>query len=114
MTVLEREGSPYWQIKLTYRKQTRRETSGVLIGTTAAAKKRSFAKAEEIERRWRKEIDEELDGNWTRGTLGQALEKHLKTTIMHGPKVEAAESAARRTRSCWRSNRSRASCPRWR
>jgi integrase len=91
MTVMERDGSPCWYIKFTYKGHKRRETSGIPIGEKAAEKKASRAQAEELERQWRQDIDDQIAGNYTRGTLGQALEKHLKTTILNGPKVLKAK-----------------------
>lgn len=81
MTVMQRDGSPKWQIEFTYRDVGVRKTSGILVGETKAEQKISKAKAEAIEAEWKAAIDVQKDSKHTQVTLFQALERHAETGV---------------------------------
>jgi integrase len=83
--LFRRDNSPYWAIEFTFRGQRYRKSSG----TT------NKAKAEAIERRWRKELeDQELLGKPKEMSLGETLDRYLNTVLKPKGKPQAVKSDA--------------------
>jgi hypothetical protein len=96
MSVFERRSpkSPYWFVQFTHQGIPVRKSSRVLIGATKAEQKESFAKAVELEKKWRGEIDARLKGGFSQITLQQAMQDHFDEGIRW--------PARRRRQEAWR------------
>ena len=81
MSVYKRSESPHWLIEFTFRGKRYRKS----------AETASKAKAEAIERKWRKELEDlELLGKPREMTLGEALDRYRDTVICTKGKPKAA------------------------
>ncbi|MGE4279512.1 MAG: tyrosine-type recombinase/integrase [Magnetospirillum sp.] len=80
--IYKRDTSPHWLIEFTFRGKRYRKSSGTS----------NKAKAEAIERRWRKELEDlELLGKPREMTLGDALDRYRDTVIRTKGKPKAAQ-----------------------
>lgn len=92
MSVFERSSptSPFWFIQAIYRGHKIRQSSKVLMGTSAAEKKISFKKAEAVEAKLKADVDALLDRSFTKGTFGEAMTDYFVQRLLRSrPVVEA-------------------------
>ena len=82
--------SPYWQFQFVHRGVKVRESSKVVIGTTKTERKTSFVEATNLADKLRADIDARVDGKFTQGTLGQAVDLYFdKKLLKSKPVIDA-------------------------
>lgn len=81
--IYKRETSPHWVIEFTFQGQRYRKSSGTS----------NKAKAEAVERRWRKELEDySLLGKPREMTLGEALDRYIETVLKPKGKPRSVRS----------------------
>jgi len=82
MTAMLKTGSPNWFLDFTHRGEIVRRTSKVLVKQVGQTTKQTKREAEEVEKRWRDEIDARLDNKVApRATLGEVMDRYFFSVI---------------------------------